>query len=127
MNIQQLLDLTIQRNASDLHLSVGFPPTLRIHGDLISVVGEAPSTKEQIESLIAPLISPQQKNIYDQGLELDFSFEMEGKARFRANVYRQKGFPAVALRLIPYTIPLLENLGLPSSVVKLTNLKQGFI
>ncbi len=127
MNIQQLLDLTIQRNASDLHLSVGFPPTLRIHGDLITVTGEAPSTREQIESLIAPLISPQQRSIYDQGLELDFSFEMEGKARFRANVYRQKGFPAVALRLIPYMIPLLENLGLPASATKLTNLKQGFI
>lgn len=127
MNIQQLLDLTVQQNASDLHLSVGFPPTLRIHGDLISVTGEAPSTKEQIESLIAPLISSQQRSLYDQGLELDFSFEMEGKARFRVNVYRQKGFPAAALRLIPYKIPLLENLGLPASVVKLTNLKQGFI
>lgn len=127
MNIQQLLELTIQRNASDLHLSVGFPPILRIHGDLITVIGEAPSTKEQIESLISPLISPQQRSIYDQGLELDFSFEMEGKARFRANVYRQKGFPALALRLIPYMIPPLENLGLPASAVKLTNLKQGFI
>lgn len=127
MNIQQLLDLTIQRNASDLHLSVGFPPTLRIHGDLIPVPGEAPSTPQQIESLIIPLISPQQRSIFDQGIELDFSFEKEGKARFRVNVYRQKGFPAVALRLIPFKIPSLENLGLPPAVLKLTNLKQGFI
>ena len=127
MNIQQLLDLTVQRNASDLHLSVGFPPTLRIHGDLIPVSGESSTTPEQIESLITPLISAQQRNIYQQGLEIDFSFEIEGKARFRANIYRQKGFPSVALRLIPYKIPLLESLGLPASVVKLTNLKQGFI
>ena len=127
MNIQQLLDLTVQRNASDLHLSVGFPPTLRIHGDLIPVAGEVPSTPEQIESLVTQLLSPLQRNIYQQSIELDFSFEFEGKARFRANVYRQKGFPAVALRLIPYQIPPLESLGLPSVVGKLTDLKQGFI
>ncbi len=127
MNIQQLLDLTFQRNASDLHLSVGFTPMLRIHGDLIPVVGEPPVTPEQIESLLHPLISAQQRNIYDQGLELDFSFELEGKARFRANVYRQKGFPAVALRLIPYQIPAMESLGLPATVERLTKLKQGFV
>ena len=68
MNIQQLLDLTAQRNASDLHLSVGFPPTLRIHGDLIPVSGEGPVTPEQVESVIATLISPLQKNIYQQSL-----------------------------------------------------------
>ncbi len=127
MNIQQLLDLTIQRNASDLHLSVGFEPSLRIHGDLIPVPGEHPSTPEQIESLIARILSPLQRNIYRENLELDFSFEFEGKARFRANVYRQKGYPAAALRLIPYKIPPLESLGLPTVIQKLPNLKQGFI
>lgn len=127
MNIQQLLDLTVQRNASDLHLTVGFPPNIRVHGDLIPVAGEVALTTEQIESVLMPLISDQQKNIYQQGLELDFSFEVQDKARFRVNVYRQKGFPSIALRLIPYQIPQLESLGLPVSVQKLTKLKQGFI
>lgn len=127
MNIQQLLDLTIQRNASDLHLSVGFEPALRIHGDLIPISGEHPSTPEEIESLIAPILSPLQKNTYQQNLELDFSFEFAGKARFRVNLYRQKGYPAAALRLIPYKIPALEGLGLPNVVQKLPYLKQGFI
>lgn len=127
MNIQQLLDLTVQRKASDLHLSVGFPPTLRIHGDLIPVQGESTSTPEQVDSLISSLLSPLQKNVYQQGFELDFSFEFESKARFRVNAYKQKGFPAAALRLIPFQIPLLESLGLPPSVIKLTDLKQGFI
>ena len=127
MNIQQLLDLTIQRNASDLHLSVGFAPTLRIHGDLIPVQGESITTPEQIESLINPLLSTYQKGIYQQSLELDFSFEFEGKARFRANVYRQKGHPSIALRLIPYQIPELDSLGLPRVVDKLTDIKQGFV
>lgn len=127
MNIQQLLDLTITRNASDLHLSVGFPPTLRIHGELISVPGEVATTPEQIESLIKPLLSEMQSNIYKQVFELDFSFEFEGRARFRVNLFRQKGHPAAALRLIPYQIPFIEDLGFSPVVNKLIDLKQGFI
>ncbi|MDD5147249.1 MAG: type IV pilus twitching motility protein PilT [Candidatus Daviesbacteria bacterium] len=127
MNIQQLLDLTIQRNASDLHLSVGSPPILRIHGDLFPVPGEVPTTPEQIDSLIQPLLSDIQKNIYKQVFELDFSFEFESKARFRVNLYRQKGYPSAALRLIPYRIPEVEELGFPSVVNRLIDLKQGFI
>jgi len=127
MNIRQLLDLTIQRNASDLHLSVGFPPTLRIHGELIPVPGESPSTPEQVDSLINPLISDYQRSIYQQNFELDFSFDFESKARFRANIFRQKGYTAVALRLIPFRIPSVDELGLPPALKKLTDLKQGFI
>lgn len=127
MNIQQLLDLTIQRNASDLHLSVGFPPTLRIHGELVPIPGEEVVTPQTIESLIMPLLTPMQKNIYTQVLELDFSFEFEKKGRFRINLYRQKGHSAAALRLIPLSIPALENLGLPEVLAKITELKQGFI
>lgn len=127
MNIQQLLDLTISRNASDLHLSVGFSPTLRIHGELIAVAGETPSTPEQVDSLVAPLLSDYQKEIFKQAFELDFSFDFAGKARFRANIFRQKGYTAVALRLIPFRIPRMEELGLPPVVAKLTELQQGFI
>lgn len=127
MNIQQLLDLAIQRKASDLHLTVGYPPILRIHGGLIEVAGESPSTPEQIESLIAPMLSEDQRKVYQQDLELDLSFDFEGKARFRVNIYRQKGYTSVALRLIPFEIPVLQGLGLPAVVSKLTDLKQGFI
>lgn len=127
MNIQQLLDLTIQRNASDLHLSVGFPPMIRVHGELFSVPGESVVTPEQIESLIRPLVSEMQRSIYKESFELDFSFEFERKARFRVNLYRQKGFSAASLRLIPYNIPALETFGFPPVVNKLTELKQGFI
>lgn len=127
MNIQQLLDLTISRNASDLHLSVGFPPTIRVHSDMMPVPGEPIVTPEQIESLIKPLLSNTQLDIYKQTFELDFSFEYAGKARFRVNLYRQKGYSAAALRLIPYRILPIEELGYPPVVKKLTELKQGFI
>lgn len=127
MNIRQLLDLTIQRNASDLHLSVGYQPILRIHGELFPVPGEPHISPEQIESLIRPLLSDIQQSLYKQIFEIDFSFEFEGKARFRVNLYKQKGSPAAALRLIPYRIPAIEELGLPPVVKRLTELKQGFI
>ncbi len=127
MNIQQLLDLTITRNASDLHLSVGFSPTLRINGDLTPILSEAVCTPEQIASLINPLLTRNQLDIYNEVLELDFSFEFEAKARFRVNLYKQKGYSAASLRLIPYFIPALEQLGLPAVVSRLAELKQGFI
>lgn len=127
MNINQLLELTIQRNASDLHLSVGFPPAIRVFGGLIPIPGEGAITPEQIESLIAQILTDVQKDIFEKTLELDFSFEFEGKARFRVNIYRQKGHPAAALRLIPFRIPELANLGFPPVVSKLCELKQGFV
>ncbi|MBI2330360.1 type IV pilus twitching motility protein PilT [Candidatus Daviesbacteria bacterium] len=127
MNIQQLLDLTIRQNASDLHLSVGFLPTLRIHGDLIPVPGESIVSPGQMEEIIKVLLSEMQINNYKQSIEVDFSFEFESKARFRVNAYKQKGQPALALRLIPYRIPPLEELGFPPVVSKLTELKQGFV
>lgn len=127
MNIQQLLELTVNRNASDLHLTVGYPPTLRIHGELIPVAGDPPLISQDVDNLITPLLSDIQKNIFGQNFELDFSFDYQGKARFRVNLYRQKGSPSAALRLIPFTIPNIETLGLPVVVTKLTDLKQGFI
>lgn len=127
MTIQQLLDLVVEKNASDLHLVVGFSPLIRINGSLSPVVGTAPVTPAEIESLINPLITDVQKNIYSQSWELDFSFEYQNKGRFRANLYRQKGFPAIALRLIPFTIRTPAELGFPQAITKIPDLKQGFI
>lgn len=127
MNVHQLLDLTIQRNASDLHLSVNSPPILRVHGEMFPIPGEVPISPEQMDSLISPLLSSMQKDIFKQVFELDFSFEFEKKGRFRVNLYRQKGYPAAALRLIPYRIPAIGELGLPEVVKHLTEIKQGFV
>lgn len=127
MNIQQLLELTVQRDASDLHLVVGAPPMIRVHGQLFPIPGSTPISAEEMTALLMPLINPTQKNIYDTNLELDFSFSFGDKARFRVNLYRQRGNPAAALRLIPSKIRSLEELGLPPVVNKLTDLEQGFI
>ena len=127
MNIQQLLELTVQRGASDLHLVVGSPPMVRVHGQLFPVPGAEPVSAQEMTSLLLPLLSPTQKNIYETNFELDFSFQFSSQARFRVNFYKQKGNPAAALRLLPARIRTLEELGLPVVVSKLTDLEQGFI
>lgn len=127
MNIQQLLDLTIERNASDLHLAVGFLPMLRVHGVLFPIPGTEIITPNQIQDLVAPLLTDLQKRTFDSTFELDFSFQLSDKARFRINLYRQKGYLAAAFRLIPFKIRSLEELGFPQIVAKLADLKQGFV
>ncbi|MBI4038180.1 type IV pilus twitching motility protein PilT [Candidatus Daviesbacteria bacterium] len=127
MTIQQLLELTISKNASDLHLVVGFPPLMRIQGELFPVPGEDLLSPSGVESMITSLVTETQKNIFFQNWELDFSFDFEGKGRFRVNLYKQKNYPAAALRMIPLTIRSLAELGMPQVLSKITDLKQGFI
>lgn len=127
MTIQQLLQLTIDRGASDLHLMVGFPPTLRINGELVPVASESNLTEADMETLLLPVLTESQKNILHKDLELDLGLDFENKARFRANFYRQKGSLAGAFRLIPLKIRTLDEVGLPPVVAKLTELKQGLV
>lgn len=127
MTIQQLLELTIAKNASDLHLSVGFHPLLRVHGELFPIPGSDPISPHEIESLISPLLTHDQLKLYTEQLDFDFSFQLFDKGRFRVNLYRQRGYPAAALRLIPLHIPTIEELELPAVVTKLTELKQGLV
>lgn len=127
MTIQQLLELTIVRNASDLHLVVGFYPLLRINGELLSIPGEEVITTPGIESIISSLVDQNQKKIFEDTKELDFSFDFQKRGRFRINLYYQKGNPAASLRLIPAIIKDFDELGVPKTIGKLAELKQGFI
>ncbi len=127
MTIQQLMETTIARGASDLHLSVGFPPILRVHGELFPIPGEEVIAPSEMVSFLTPILSETQKQTFSQNLELDFSIDFEGKGRFRVNIYRQKGNLAASFRLIPFKIPAISELGFPQVVEKLTELRQGFI
>lgn len=127
MNIHQLLEIAVERMASDLHLVVGYPPSLRIHGELFSITGIIPLTDLDVVNLISPLISLNQKKAFDENLELDLGMSFEDKARFRINVFKEQGHLTVALRLIPLKIPEMDSLGLPEITEKLVTLRQGFI
>lgn len=127
MNIIQLLELTIQRNASDLHMSVGYPPILRIHGELISVIGAEVISPQQMEDTLTAILTKIQKDLFLENMELDFSLELPNKGRFRVNLFRQKGHPSLSFRLIPVKIPALSELGFPKVVEKIPEIKQGFV
>ena len=127
MTIHQLLELTVVKESSDLHLVVGFPPQLRINGELYPIPGTEPISSAEIISLLDPVMTKAQKDLYLTDLELDFSFELPNKSRFRVNAYFQKGQPAAAFRAIHFNIRSLEELGFPAVVSKLADLRQGFI
>ncbi len=127
MNIQQLLELVVYRNASDLHLAVGYKPMIRLHGLLTDVSGAEMVSVEDMQGLITTILNPIQRATFEATFELDFSFQFSNLARFRVNLYRQRGHPAIAFRLIPSKIRSLEELGFSPVISKLTDLKQGFI
>ena len=127
MNIKDLLQLTVERNASDLHIVADVPPTLRIDGQLSSVPGEAVLTPEVINNYLKEVLSSEQLEKVMVNKELDFSFPFSDKARFRVNAYTQKGSSALAFRRIPLHIPSIDSLGLPKILHSFTALRQGFV
>lgn len=126
MKIKELLKTTVDRNASDLHLVVGIPPTLRIDG-LLSPLGEKILTEEEIKKLVYELLTDDQRELLLVNKELDFSFAHEEKARFRVNAYYERGHLAAALRCLPVKIRSPEELNLPKILHEFTKLNQGFI
>lgn len=127
MTIQQLLKYVIEKKASDLHLVVGSPPVVRIDGVILTVGGEKVLGENDVEQLTAGVMSAEQKQVLSVNKELDFSFSLGEHARFRANVYHQKGTMAGSFRYIPAEIPTIEELGLPKIIRSLAALKQGFV
>jgi twitching motility protein PilT len=127
MDIKQLLQLTIDKNASDLHAVVGMPPVLRVEGVLTPVANETILSPEMIETFFKEVLKTEQLERFLVNRELDFSLAFSDRARFRINAYTQKGNPAMAFRRIPMEVPDLATLGLPKIISSFTQLKQGLV
>ncbi|MBI3396841.1 type IV pilus twitching motility protein PilT [Candidatus Woesebacteria bacterium] len=127
MDIKQLLQATVDSVASDLHLVVGIPPTLRINGDLVRVPNTEIVTQEFVETSLKSILNSEAIERLTVNKEIDFSLSFSEKARFRVNVYTQKGTLAVSFRRIPLAIPAIDALGLPPLLHSFTTLRQGFI
>ena len=125
--LNELLIACAKQNASDLHLAVGRRPTLRIDGVLVPLQKEALLTPEAAEGLILALLTPEQQEKLAKDKQIDFAYSFEDKARFRVNVYRQRGYLAAALRLIPSRVKTIEELGLPPILHDFAKLSQGFV
>ena len=125
-SIQELLKSMLEQNASDLHLTAGVPPLYRIDGRLIATHSEA-LTPDVVLKLAYSIMNEMQKKDFEQKKEVDFSFGIQSLARFRANVYLQRGCVAAAIRQIPFLIHTLEELGLPPIVARLTEKSNGLV
>lgn len=126
--VARLLGELWDRGATDLILTVGAPPLMRLDGDLGPVNGDSPLTAEDTQSMLDAILASQHREPFtDSSRELDFSFTWEGKARIRGNAYRQRGNVGVALRIIPHEIPSFEWLGVPEPVQKWAHLRRGLV
>jgi twitching motility protein PilT len=126
LNLQALLKAMLDKGASDLHITAGSPPRLRIDSELVRLQTD-PMTPVDTKTLCYSVMNDAQKLRFEEDLEIDFSFGIRGLARFRANVYMQQSCVAGAFRLVPYQVIPLDELGLPPVVVDLTEKPRGLV
>lgn len=127
MDIHKILQLCVQYGSSDVHITVGSQPHLRVQGKLLPVPESQVVTQKAASELITPLLSSEQRELVNVDRELDFSYAISSGERFRVNVYHEQGSMAAALRLIPAKIQSIEELSLPPIMGNLTQLKQGLV
>ena len=126
LTLRQLLEDMVNRKASDLHITAGVPPELRIDGSVTATEYEV-LTPEKCTALAYSVLSDEQRKRFETTKELDFSFGVKGLSRFRANVFLQRGVTSMAIRQIPYEILPMEKLGLPPVVREFTNRQKGLV
>jgi twitching motility protein PilT len=126
-SFDELLEIAVEKGASDLHLTVGAAPILRINGELVPLEGEGAYSPDDLQAILWPAIEEPYQEIYEEQGEVDFSLSLPGVGRFRCNLYRQRGSIGIAVRIVSATIPSLDELGLPPVVQVLCQKRNGLI
>ena len=126
MDISELLAFSVKNKASDLHLSAGLPPMIRVHGD-VRRINLPPLEHKDVHSMIYDIMNDGQRKAYEEHLECDFSFEIPGLARFRVNAFNQDRGAAAVLRTIPSTVLTLEQLNAPRIFAELSLKPRGLV
>ena len=126
MIIEDLLKELVESRGSDLHISSGLPPVKRVDGNLVRM-DYPPLTSEQVEQLLFPMMSNDQRRRLEQDWELDFSYGIKGMGRFRVNFYKDKGSYAAAFRTITSEAPTLENMNMPPIVTEVAQKPRGLV
>ena len=127
VNLRALLEEMIEKDASDLHLVAGERPKLRVDGDIVSASSEEVMTPKDTLSLAYSVLTENQKKRFETESELDFSFGIQNLARFRGNVFKQRGCVSVVIRQIPFNVKTFQELGLPHVVAQLTDRPRGLV
>jgi twitching motility protein PilT len=125
--IQELLGHVLTMNGSDLHITVGAKPTIRLHGDLKPLDQYDILEPDQVRRMVYAILTQRQRERLEQELELDLSYSLPGRGRFRVNVYFQRDSMGAALRFIPFVIRSIEELGLPPQVSDFARLPRGLV
>src|SRR5438874_5288085 len=126
-SIDALLERMVARNASDLHITVGTPPAMRVHGSLERYTDIPELTPEDTHQMLYRILSTEQQKLLEINRQIDFAHSIPGLARFRVNVFFQRGTLGAAFRLIPADIKTLEELGIPSALTSLTVKPRGLV
>ncbi|MEY4069945.1 MAG: hypothetical protein RL721_559 [Candidatus Eisenbacteria bacterium] len=126
MNIRSVLEKMIAARASDLHLKAGTAPVVRVDGVLYTLDEPAPDS-QTLRDVCQQMLNEEQRAHFATHREIDFAFGVSGLARFRANIFMQRGTPAVALRHVPVEVPTLDDLGLPAVLKDLAFSQRGLI
>jgi twitching motility protein PilT len=117
----------IDRRASDLHITAGAPPTVRVRGRLVPMEGFPVLTPTDTREIVYSILSEGQRQKFENNWQLDFAYQIPGRARFRVNAYMQRSAVGAALRLIPFDVVPLERLGLPPAVAEFANKPRGLV
>ena len=125
--VEDLLRITVEREASDLHIKAGTKPYVRIHGELFQLEDEEPITAESSRDAAFSVIDDAQRRKFEKELELDFAFDIPDLARFRGNIYQQRGLIQAAFRVIPLEIQTIEELHLPPIVRTFCDRPRGLV
>jgi len=126
-SIDELLERMVEANASDLHVTTGTPPAIRVRGEVERLEGFDPLHAEQTQQLLYRILSSEQQKHFEINRQLDFSYSIPGLARFRVNVYFQRESIGAAFRLIPTELKTLEELGIPESLHVLAEKPRGLV
>jgi twitching motility protein PilT len=125
--VPELLGALLEKGGSDLHLTAGSPPMVRVHGEL-EVAGEYPSlTPRALQGMVYAILPQKLRERFEQELELDMSYSLPGRSRFRVNVFQQRDAVGAVFRVIPFEIKDVDELGLPSVVMDLARFQRGFV
>lgn len=126
LTVEDILSKAKQAGASDVHITVGIPPKMRVNGALITMDGDRMTPADTLE-IAVQVMNDKQKQRFEENGECDMSFAIAGQGRYRVNVYKQRGSIAMAFRLVDTQVPSAESLGVPQSVIDLYQKKRGLV
>jgi twitching motility protein PilT len=127
VGLDELLMEVINRDGSDLHLTAGSPPVVRVHGELVPLTDYELLTPDELQKMLYSILTQKQREAFENDLELDLSYSVPGQARFRVNVFQQRDALGSVMRIIPFEIKALDELGLPSQIANFAYLPRGFV